>query len=126
MKPKLKIYLKPKYKIGSMAWTLNFGFSIADYFQNPTDDKLLAREVVGYSINYKNGKAKITSYHYKDGGSDTGRHDWDFISKKAIKEFLKQKAIYDYRYSSGRKPEIQKFNLTAEEKKLLKISNYEK
>ncbi len=123
MKPTLKIHLKPKYKIGSMAWTLNYGFCMADYFQDPTDDKLLAREVVGYSINYKEGKARITAYHYKDGGSDTGKHNWDFVSKKAIKEYLKQRMIYDYKHStSWSKPRIDKLKLTTQEKELYKIN----
>jgi|LakMenEpi03Aug12_release.lakeMendotaPanAssembly.Ray.scaffolds.fasta_scaffold2497339_1 hypothetical protein len=121
MKPTLKLYLKPKYKIGSLAWTLNYGFSIADYLQNPTDDKLLSNEVVGYNIDYINGKASIKSYQFKKGRSTTGRHSFDFISKKAIKDYLKSIAIKEYRLGTGTKPRIERFILTAEERNILKL-----
>lgn len=123
MKKTLKIYLKPKYKIGSMAWTLNYGFCIADYLQDPTDDKLRANKVVGYNIKYVKGKAKISSYLLEDGRSETGCHNWDFVSKKAIKEYLKSMAIKDYKYSSGIKPRIERFVLTTQERIDLKLSS---
>lgn len=122
MKPTVKLFLKPKYKIGSSAWTLNYGVSMMDYFHNPTDDKLRENKVVGYSISYFNGKAKITAYHFEKGGSETGNHNWDFVSKKEIKEYLKQKAIENYRFRDPYKlTNMEKFNLNAEERKLLKL-----
>ena len=36
MKPTLKIYLKPKIKIGKLAWALNYGVCGSDYLQNPS------------------------------------------------------------------------------------------
>lgn len=122
MKPTVKLYLKPKYKIGSCAWTLNVGVCMQDYFQNPTDDKLKCNKVVAYSISYFNGKPKITAYHFEKGGSETGNDNLDFISKKDIKEYLKQKAIENYRFRDPHKfTAIEKFNLTAGERKLCNL-----
>lgn len=121
MKPTVKIYLKPKYKIGSLAWTLNSGYCIFDYLQDPTDDKLLSRKVIGYNIKYKNGRAIICSYELEDGRTETGKHNWDFVSKKAIKDYLKSIAINDYKFGTGTKPRIEKFVLTSEERDLLRL-----
>jgi hypothetical protein len=124
MKPTVKIYLKPKYKIGSMLWSLNFGFSISDYFQNPTDDKLRSDKVIGYSVSFVGGKSKITAYHLENKRSESGDGYWDFVSKKAIKEHLKKEAINSYRFGTGFKPNIEKFNLTTQERELYKTEPY--
>lgn len=121
MKPKVKIHLKPKYKIGSMLWSLNFGVCMADYFQNPTDDKLRCDKVIGYSISFINGKSTITAYILGNRRSESGNGYWDFVSKKAIKDYLKQKAIESYRFGTGYKPNIERFPLTTQERELLKI-----
>ncbi len=121
MKPTVKIHLKPKYKIGSMLWSLNFGVCMADYFQNPTDDKLRCDKVIGYSISFINGKSTITAYILGNRRSESGNGYWDFVSKKAIKDYLKQKAIESYRFGTGYKPNIERFPLTTQERELLKI-----
>lgn len=121
MKPTVKIHLKPKYKIGSMLWSLNFGFSMSDYFQNPTDDKIRCDKVIGYAISFINGKSTITAYLLKNKRSESGNGHWDFVSKKAIKDYLKKEAITSYRFGTGYKPNIERFPLTTQERELLKL-----
>lgn len=121
MKPTLKIHLKPKYKIGECVWSINYGYCMADYFQNPTDDKLLCRKVIGYNIQYRKNKAVINGYFLEGGDTATDVGNWYFGSKKEIKNYLKQEAIRSYRFGTGYKPKIEKFILTNEERILLKL-----
>lgn len=123
MKPTLKLYLKPKVKIGRLAWSLKHGVCRADYFQNPSDDLLMSRKVISYSINYKNGVAKIVTYNY-DNGSDTLEHGWAFPTKKELKAFLRAEMIKKYRTTSKSdhfRPRIDKFVLTQHEKDYLEF-----
>lgn len=121
MKPTIKICLKPKYKIGSMVWMLNYNVSIMDYILYPSDDKLRSEKVVSYKILYENGKANITSYIFADGHSDSGKYNWSFSTKKELKEYLKGMAIARYKSRSGTMPNMENFVLTAEERILLKL-----
>lgn len=93
MGKKLKIFIKPKFKIGSLVWSLKNGICRADYFQSPSDDKLISTKVIGYNMSYKSKKTEITSYNLEDNTSVTGKYNWEFSTKKELKEFLETEML---------------------------------
>lgn len=119
MKPTLKIYLKPRFKIGTLVWGLAEGFCMADYFQNPTDEKIIGRKVIGYNIVFRKGKAQINGYFLEGGGTAQEKSYWDFASKKEMLKHLRTEMLKSYKFGRSFKNAIEKLVLTPEEKLFL-------
>lgn len=93
MKPKLKVFLKPKVKIGKQAWLLKTGICRADYYKNPSDDKIESITVVGYIVKIVKNNSRITRYLFENGDTCSMEFGWSFPSKKELKEFLKKESL---------------------------------